>query len=568
MLSLKLPNLSYHGINVRKLSREQKLRIAKHYRENPLAWWAPSGGQFDFLKDLDQIGKGRPGHRCRVGFMSGGNCTGKSCCETHTVNGLLQPKIYNPFLKKCKFFTDRSWAHGFGPNGTISICAIMKKKVIQKVFVPEMKKWAPAGSYTTEKGDDKFEHIWRFKDGGVLNLFTTEQNIGQIEGGSYDVILTDEHFPFHFWDELDARLRGRGTWLIFQTPKYAKDSAQLVGKIMDLPKDERVVRFLHKETACKTHGVRGWREHADIQEEINRCATPEQYATRVEGKPMAYIGKVFKNFSHVHNVKSEEWCIKQIKKHGATLYGACDPAEARLNAFAWAAVLPNNDIIWIDEWPNWDPGLSKEPQLGNNPLLFYLSPRLSHHKDIKERMGPELFCDIILAKEATIKKKYGLDINVRFVDRTYTSRTPTGSQMTLRAQYAQCGVPMLAAEAEKELVSGHNRIRDLISLQLDGDDRILSPPKMYFCEDNRNQIHAIANICYDVETKQGEYTGRLEEKIDPRDPLKDFIDVTRYLLQKNPYYVEPIKDIKPTIQLDHLGNRKTPMENYGKYAGL
>lgn len=568
MLRLNLPNLNYFGIEKDNLTHEQMIRIAKHYRENRGAWWAPSGAQFDFLMDLEQIGTGKPGHRCRVALGSGGNCSGKSCLETNIVNGLLQSKIYNSFIQKSKFFTDRSWAHGFGPGGTISICAIMKKKVIQKVFTPEMKKWAPAGTYTTERGDDKFDHIWRFKEGGVLNLFTTEQNIGQIEGGSYDVILTDEHFPFHFWDELDARLRGRGCWLIFQTPKYAKDSALLFGKIMDLPEKERIIRFMHKETACKKHGVRGWREHADIQEEINRCATPEQYATRVEGKPMAYIGKVFKTFSYEHNVKSEEWCIEQIAKHGATLYAGCDPAEARLNAIVWGAILPDDRIIWIDEWPNWDPGLSKEPQLGNSPLAFYLSPRLSHHKDIKERMGPELFCDIVLSKEAAIKAKYGLEIQARFVDRTYTSRTPTGSQMTLRAQYAQCGVPFLAAYAETELVSGHNRIRDLLSVTLDDEGRVTAPPKMIFCENNRNQIHSIANICYDVETKQGEYTGRLEEKIDNRDPLKDFIDATRYLLQKNPYYIAKIKEPKDHIELDYSGNRKTPMENFGNYAGL
>lgn len=568
MLRLNLPNLKYHGINSSRISNEQKIRIAKHYRDNPHAWWVPTGGQEDFLKNLEKIGTGRPGHRCSYALLSGGNCVGKTATEVNIINGLLQSRIYNPWIEKSKFFTDKSWSHGFGENGRLAILALMKKRVIKDVFTPEMKKWTPKGTYHTERSDEKYDYIWEFNRGGVLRLFTTEQNIGQLEGGNYDVILTDEHFPFNFFDELDQRLRGRGCWLIFQTPKYAQDSALLFGKLADMPEEERIIQFMHKESACKTHGVRGFRDHADIYNEIKKCRSPEQYACRVEGKPMAYVGKVFKQFSYDLNVISEEESIELVRKSGATLYASCDPAEARLNAIAWAVVLPDNRIIWIDEWPNWDPGSEANSNIPYNSLQYWLLPQITHLKDIKERMSPNLFCDIVKAKEAVIKAKYGLVSHVRFIDRIFTSRTPIGAKMTLRAQYAMLGVPFHAAEAEQELGSGHNRIRDLLSAEYDDLGGMIKPPQMLLCENNRNQIYSLANICYKVETKQGEYTGNLSQKVDATDPLKDFIDVTRFLVQKNPYYVPPTKDESKNIQYSWDGRRQTPYKNNGVYQGI
>lgn len=334
-----------------------------------------------------------------------------------------------------------------------------------------------------------------------------------------------------------------------------------------MDEEERVIVSLHKESACKTHGVRGWRSHSEIREEIKDC-DPELYSAVVEGKPMAFAGKVFKQFKYEQNVKPDDEIVELVKSLGGTIYASCDPAEARPNAIAWCAILPDGRYVWIDEWPEWDPGLAQEPELSENRLKFYLSPRLVPFEKIRGlRMSPHEFIEVVRAKESRLKEKYGLDVYMRFIDPRYSARATNG-KTTLRAQYAELGIRFEPAVAETELISGHSHIRHLLTAQYDDDGKMTAPPQMIFSDKCRNLIRHISNLSYPGKVKRGEYTGSLSRKVDNTDPMKDFVDVVRYLVQRHPYYVLPRKKLDMDIRFDFWGKKERPKRCYGAFQGL
>lgn len=53
---------------------------------------------------------------------------------------------------------------------------------IGKTIVPELKKWAPAGSYATRKNNQGVEYFWEFKNYSTIELMTYDQDDALFEG--------------------------------------------------------------------------------------------------------------------------------------------------------------------------------------------------------------------------------------------------------------------------------------------------------------------------------------------------------------------------------------------------
>lgn len=570
---LKLPDYILQQIDQRKLTNEQRVRIALDYQQNPYKWWVPTGAQEEFINGLSQIGqysktriKGQR-VRCRHGGFFGGNCTGKTVTLVMTALGVSYEKVLNPWCAKSTFFTDKSWANCAGPGGSLVILLIMKKTVVNMVLSPEVKKWAAKDSYTVERGDG-YDQVFRFPK-ATWYVFTPEQDVGQIAGPTVDLIMSDETFSMNLYSELMQRLRGKGAFLTFVTPLWSRDANDLVDKMMGMPEDQRVVITAHKESACKKHGIRGWREHEVVAEDIRVCDS-ERYPAIVEGKPMAYSGKLFKQFDYDANVVAggDDECIELVRINKATLYASCDPAEARPYAIGWKAIFPNGDGLWIDEWPECDPGLDHEPEIGDNLLRYYLSPRLCYFEDIGGmRLRPSEAAEIVKAKEALIESRYGLKVFRRFIDPFYAARA-IGGRVSLMAQLAQFGVWFDPALVEQDYAAAHSRIRELLGHKKDDSGKIIVPARMRFNSRCRNLIHSVSKIAYPGEQKRGAFTGRLGDRVDEKDKLKDFLDVIRYMVQRQPYYRQDVKkDRPPDIEYDYFNRRKSD-HNFGVYQGL
>lgn len=573
----------------RNLTNEQLARIYLHYKDNAHAWWTSTGAQQSFIDDLARIGdtfvkRGRDlvqiprekadsydkPQRCRHALLLGCNMGGKTATMVNIINGLVHDKVYNPWLKKSKFFTDTSWMHGFAANGRPRIFVLLKKDVVQRVFTPEMIKWTPKGTYTSEKGDKKYDYIWRFSSGAEMFVATADQDVGQMVGTNLDLVLTDDMFVMYFYAELLRGLRGRGAWLSFMTPALTlgKDANDFINLVMEMPEQLRIIHTTDKESACRKHGVRGWRQHSDISEEIRSCPPGEEEA-RIYGRPMFYAGKVYKSFAYNLHVKHDEEIVPIIKAQRATIYGVCDYHENRPPYIAWAAVTPSLKFYWIAEWPEWDASLSSDPDEERNQLRYYLKPRLMAYgpKMNNLRVNPALFAQIVLAREAEIEAKYGLPVYVRFLDPRFGARAPDGGK-SIFAQLGEHGADFLPAVAEKNIGVGHSAVRTLIDPVYDDSGKMVQTPQMFWSKEyTRNMIRMIANHSYRADIKKGGFTGRLSE--DTNDDFKEGSDCARYLVMRNPMYVEARPVLTgETIKYDYWGKRKSGGKNTGLFAGM
>ena len=587
--NLELPVNTLAELDKKHLSNEQLARIYLHYKDNPHAWWTSTGAQQAFIDDLSRIGnvytkRGRElieiprdkadvyehPQRCRHALLLGCNMGGKTATMVNIINGLVHDKVFNPWLKQSRFFTDTSWMHGFAANGRPRIFVLLKKDVVQRVFTPEMLRWTPKGTYETEKGDKGYNYLWRFSSGAEMFVATADQDVGQTVGTNLDVVLTDDMFVMHFYGELLRGLRGRGAWLSFMTPALTlgKDANDFINLVMEMPEELRIVHTTDKESACRKHGTRGWRPHSDIAEEIRSCPPGEEEA-RIFGRPMFYAGKVYKNFSYNLHVKKDEEIVRILKHKKFTIYGVCDYHENRPPYIAWCALTFDEQWFWIAEWPEWDASLSGEPIEERNQLRYYLRPRMMAYgpKMNSLRVNPSLFAQIVMAKEAEIEAKYGLPVFARFLDPRFGARKPDGG-VSIFAQLSAAGTDFFPAVAEKNIGVGHSAVRTLIDPVHDDKGTMIQAPAMFWSmEAVPNMIRMIANHSYRADMKKGGFTGRLSE--DTNDDFKEGSDCARYLVMRNPMYVEakPVQEGE-TIRYDYWGKRVKSGRNTGLFAGM
>jgi hypothetical protein len=518
--------------------------------------------------------------------MLGGNGIGKSTLVVNCLLDLLLPyygEHLNPWFYRYKFFNNRErWANYYGPNGNLHLVYIIRRDLVDMVLMKELQKWAPKGSFTSKRGEKKYDYLVEFRGGGVLTIFTPDQDVRQLEGWNVDGFFSDEQFPMALYREGMQRTRGRGFWWSVMTPLFDEQAQLYIDEMEAQKPHQHVLMSFHKESACMEHSIRGFRTHAAIAEDIRKC-DPDEFAARVEGKPMHRSGKLFKQFRYTVNVLPDSEVIELVRKWGATFYAGCDPHEARPDMIAWCAVLgdPQQRIIWVDEWPEWDPGLEAEPVLVENRYLeFYLKPRMiAFHKISGIAIDPYQFCEVVKAKETEIIRRFagevkdgvaqfksvGTKIHRRFIDPRAGSRKPKGSRDTVKDMFARAGIYFEKGKAEVDLKEAHDEMRLMLAGKMDEEGTYLEVPRMYYSTRCVNLIHHTANLSFKVDVKKGAWTGQAGDKLS--ETYKDGVDLQRYVIRRKPNY-QPTKEVREEREQIKQARQRGPKKRDGILSGL
>lgn len=493
----------------------------------------------------------------------GGNGTGKS---TFLVNalilGLLLPrdKILNPWLKRCEFFTNRSkWANFNGPNGNHSLALLMRRDPIENVFIPTLQKWAPRDSFHVDRSDKHFAHKISFEGGGLLTLYSTDQDVSQMSGPNYDGVMADEPFPITWYNESLKRSRGKGFFISVMTPVFDTNAGMFVDMIDTMPEKSRVKKMIHLYSVCKKRGVRGFREKRLVDADEN-STPPEYYDACICGKPMYLAGKVFKSFNAVVNCISESEAIDAIRANGATWYVSCDPHGSLPHLVGFFAILGDGRMIWVEEWPRWDPGVQFNMKLEpNNWLEYFLHsrPEMFHKLHNFGLKNSDQFVRLVKTIEKGILDKYcgvidergvaeyemvGTKITRRYVDPRAGNTKTYQSNLTLVEAWRKAGLIFFPAggnDADPTKQQGeYEKINTLLGGSLKDDGAPDKTPMIFFVE-NRCQmlIYHIANVAYEAEMKKGAFTGTIAETVNKN--YKHGADVVRYAIRMRPSFVKP-----------------------------
>ena len=150
-----------------------------------------------------------------------GNRLGKTCSLTNKAYVQHVPDEGLPgWLRPFKLWPSRRRPGDERPVMGRLVCPSFK--VMESVTLPELRKWAPLpylwkGSF--DKAWEKSSRQLRFADGGLLDVFTYEQDADKFVGSSLDYVGYDEPPPKAIFEENAYRLVDRnGFWMMAMTP--------------------------------------------------------------------------------------------------------------------------------------------------------------------------------------------------------------------------------------------------------------------------------------------------------------------------------------------------------------
>jgi hypothetical protein len=106
---------------------------------------------------------------------------------------------------------------GIKPPVRLRITGEDWKHHLGQTIVPELKKWAPAGTYETKKNEQGIEYLWTFENGSTFELLTHTQEYDISESWMGDGWLPDEPPPQRMYGAMSRGIFLRGGKVVMST---------------------------------------------------------------------------------------------------------------------------------------------------------------------------------------------------------------------------------------------------------------------------------------------------------------------------------------------------------------
>lgn len=178
-----------------------------------------------------------------------------------------------------------------------------------------------------------------------FDIMTYDQDPKEFEAVTLGWAWFDEPPPEAIYKATVARMRRGGIIWITATPLTG--SAWMYDEILANKNNDIGLRtYLEAdvESACKTHGVRGFLDHANIEKMISQYSEEDKQA-RIHGKFQHLTGLIFKQFHrNVHvippfEINQRDFCVVEM----------LDPHPRNPDAALWIAVNRKGQKFVIDE---------------------------------------------------------------------------------------------------------------------------------------------------------------------------------------------------------------------------
>lgn len=418
-----------------RLAQQELLRQKKL---NPLKYFVPTGKQEELIQSVGQD------TRKWIFILPAANSSGKSA----TVLNILGNIIFGSQSEWFNFprFTS-AWKH---PKKFwyISETSVLKTFVcgMDEGAESEIKKWFPKGRYTmTKAGYDYFSQM--VTDNGWSGAFKTyEQDAKQFEGEKIGVAVFDEPPPETIFNAVLARMTLGGIIMMPMTP--LSHSAWTLDRLVNKASEDSDIFVLNAdiESACKTHGVRGYLEHSQIERILSQY-DPEEVEARAHGRYTHLRGIVYKSIHpslHRHNIPAAQFTQDKYQ-----IYQVVDPHDSRPPFVSWFAVNPYEETFAIAEYP-------EEP--------FHTM------KNFK------LTTKEVIEKLKMIEQENGWDASkiIRVMDPNFGNKQNQTVGKTTAEWWAHIGRELTypiyyTTNINDDLKAGHTAVRELLALTRDGE---------------------------------------------------------------------------------------------------
>ncbi|MDD5726278.1 MAG: hypothetical protein PHC53_02600 [Patescibacteria group bacterium] len=444
--------------NLRKLKEEKARRL----RDEKYRFFEPTGKGEEFV---NAVGSGEN----FISLFSAANGVGKTTLSVNMLahlfwpmgNQYFQQPLWQkwPYLKKGRIVSDPT--------------------TITEALIPELKKWFPAGRYTTQNCKKSYEYRWITDTGFEFDIMSYEQDVKEFESANLGWVMLDEPPPEPIYKACISRLRKGG--VLFMTFTPLTGCAWVYDTIIAHPeRDFGKVFYLEADvwSAVKGVGVRGFLEKENVEKMIANYSEEDKQA-RIYGKFQHLTGLIFKQFSRkIHvirpfTVTMKDFCVLEL----------LDPHPRNPDALMWLAV----------------------DRKGNKYVVDELFIKVNSDQELAER---------IKAKSTNYRITHRFADPSAFVANQHDGDKP---EKTLAEKLAKFGLHY--AEASKQRTMSDRRIKDALDYQMVGDNMLKAPELFIFDTCERTQFEFEHYRWQEWTGRQVDFHNSKEKPIDKDDHM-------------------------------------------------
>lgn len=398
-------------------AREYQSRLRMLHRSSMLWTYRPYEKQGLFLRASNP-----------VKILCGGNQVGKT--TTLLAEVLSYCLGYRPWELDFSKDGESPTSHEFHPVQAM-VAANDFVNAHTEVVVPKIKQLIPF-DYLVESVDriqGKVIHKIHFWNGSTLKLMGYEQSSDKYEGPVWDVVGLDEPPPRSIYIAIQRGCMSRGASVLMSfTPLkeawifdevYSKGVHVVSGEDFDSREEEVALSPVFSVTIDLEENP----YISEVQKkQFIASLDPEERETRVHGKFMHLMGRVYKRFGVDKHVREPE--IDESWPVGCVI----DPHTRRPFFIGWFVVTPRDEVVWIAEWPDeflyhecksydanieWYVRRIREIEAGDNPLGFVMKHVEWRVLDPRFGRQPSAVAGLSIQEEF---ERHGLDFEVDFTD--------------------------------------------------------------------------------------------------------------------------------------------------------
>ena len=288
---------------------------------------------------------------------------------------------------------------------------------LEQTIIPELKSQFPSGRYVTNKGGARYEKNWDTDTGWHFDLMSYEQDVKEFESSTLGWAWFDEPPPMAIFKATVARMRKGGVIFITMTPLMG--SAWVYDHIIANPDRELLKDTGQRdwvqatvESACKTHGIRGFLEHSDILRMVSEYSEEDKHA-RIFGKFHHLTGLIYKMFDRkIHVIPPRE-----ITRKDYVVTEWLDPHPRTQDALLWLAMDKQGTKFVVDEYFDNPPSLDELAQI--------IKAKSEKYRLIKRSADPSAFIEDQHTKQTLARlfaDRHGLYYTSATKDRAFANR--------------------------------------------------------------------------------------------------------------------------------------------------